>query len=97
MGYRWTPTRATQTLRTSSHDHLGVAVVMHSVLSQMLYARLFVSIPAAADQLRRGAELMYYGGDISEILLAFALVTTWHPVRKWTQSSSGKRLQAKSA
>jgi len=72
---------------------LGVAVVMHSVLSQMLYAGLFVSIPAAADQLQRGAELMYYGGDISEMLLAFALVTTWHPVRKRTHSSSEKTLQ----
>jgi putative membrane protein len=61
---------------------LGVAVVMHSVLSQMLYAGLFVSIPAAANELQRGAELMYYGGDVSEMLLAFALVTTWHPVRK---------------
>ncbi len=76
---------------------LGVAVVMHSVLSQMLYAGLFVSIPAAADQLQRGAELMYYGGDISEMLLAFALVTTWHPVRKWTQSGSGKRLRTENA
>ena len=72
---------------------LGVAVVMHSVLSQMLYAGLFVSIPAAANQLQRGAELMYYGGDISEMLLAFALVTTWHPVRKRTPISSERTLQ----
>jgi len=76
---------------------LGVAVVLHSVLSQMLYAGLFVSISVAANQLQRGAELMYYGGDISEMLLAFALVTTWHPVRKWTQSSSGKRLRTENA
>ena len=24
---------------------------------------------------------MYYGGDIAELLLAFALVSTWRPVR----------------
>jgi putative membrane protein len=61
---------------------LGIAVVVHSVLSQLLYAEMFVTVPAAAAQLQRGAELMYYGGDISEMLLAFALVTTWHPARK---------------
>jgi putative membrane protein len=48
---------------------LGVAVVIHSVLSQMLYAGLYVAIPAPVQQLQRGAELMYYGGDISEMLL----------------------------
>ena len=25
---------------------------------------------------------MYYGGDIAELLLALALVTTWRPVRR---------------
>lgn len=60
---------------------LGVAVVIHSVLAQMLYAGAFVAIPAPAAQLQRSAELMYYGGDISEMLLAFALVTTWRPSR----------------
>lgn len=60
---------------------LGVAVVVHSVLAQMLYAGLFVKVGAPIWQLQRGAELMYYGGDIAEMLLAVALVTTWHPVR----------------
>ncbi len=58
---------------------LGVAVVIHSVLAQMLYARIGVTVPALAGQIQRGAELMYYGGDISEMLLAVALVTTWRP------------------
>lgn len=48
----------------------------------MLYAGLNVAIQAPREQLQRGAELMYYGGDISEMMLAFALVTTWHPSRK---------------
>jgi putative membrane protein len=61
---------------------LGLAVVIHSVLAQMLYAGAFVKIPTPAAQLQRSAELMYYGGDISEMLLAFALVTTWRPVRR---------------
>jgi putative membrane protein len=61
---------------------LGVAVVVHSVLAQMLYAGWHVAVPAPASQLQRGAELMYYGGDIAEMLLAFALVTSWHPAGK---------------
>jgi cytochrome c oxidase assembly factor CtaG len=61
---------------------LGVAVVLHSVLAQSLYAGLFVSLPIPSDQLRQAAELMYYGGDITEMLLAFALVTTWKPARR---------------
>jgi len=55
--------------------------VLHSILAQMLYAGIHVTVPAPADQIRRAAELMYYGGDITEMLLAFALVSTWRPVR----------------
>jgi putative membrane protein len=58
---------------------LGFAVIIHSVMAQMLYAGWFVTIPVPPDQLRRGAELMYYGGDITEMLLAFAMVSTWRP------------------
>lgn len=60
---------------------LGVAIVIHSVLAQLLYARVGVTIPALTGQIQRGAELMYYGGDLSEMLLAVALVTTWRPGR----------------
>ena len=59
-------------------DHSdGGSSVIHSIMSQMLYAGLFVAISAPADQLQRSAELMYYGGDITEMLLAFAMVSTW--------------------
>lgn len=61
---------------------LGIAVVIHSIMSQMLYAGLFVAISAPADQLQRSAELMYYGGDITEMLLAFAMVSTWRTGRR---------------
>jgi putative membrane protein len=69
---------------------LGAAVVAHSVLAQMLYGGLFVTVPAPAFQIQRGAELMYYGGDIAEMLLAFAMVSTWHPVRKPLATASGR-------
>jgi putative membrane protein len=89
---------------------LGVAIMIHSVLAQLLYADVGVQVFARFDQaqsgagamramvmpgdgmaedtaprsiqLQGGAELMYYGGDISEMLLAFALVTTWKPARR---------------
>jgi putative membrane protein len=66
---------------------LGVAVVIHSIMAQMLYAGWFVAIPVPPDQLRRGAELMYYGGDITEMLLAFAMVSTWRPSSRKFQRS----------
>ncbi|MEV7646568.1 cytochrome c oxidase assembly protein [Arthrobacter sp. NPDC089319] len=66
---------------------LGVAIAGHAVLSQLLYAGLFTPIPAPSGELRLAGELMYYGGDVAGLLLAFALVTTWRPVRKPASSS----------
>ncbi|MFC6086076.1 cytochrome c oxidase assembly protein [Sphaerisporangium aureirubrum] len=63
---------------------LGVAIAAHATLSQLMYAGLLVDIPAPADQLRGAAELMYYGGDIAELLLAFALVSHWRPAYRRT-------------
>ncbi|GIH25772.1 membrane protein [Acrocarpospora phusangensis] len=60
---------------------MAVAVAVHATLSQLMYAGLFVDVPVPGDQLRGAAELMYYGGDIAELLLAFALVSAWRPVR----------------
>jgi putative membrane protein len=61
---------------------LGVAILGHAVLAQLLYAGAFVELPGVAAGERQGAgDLMYYGGDIAELLLALALVTTWRPVR----------------
>ncbi len=60
---------------------LGVAIAGHAVLAQLLYAGVLVHVPAASADLRAGADLMYYGGDIAELLLAFALVSSWRPGR----------------
>lgn len=61
---------------------LGVAIAGHAVLAQLLYAGAFVHVPATAADLRAGADLMYYAGDIAELLLAFAMVSTWRPRSK---------------
>jgi putative membrane protein len=61
---------------------LGVGVLTHSVLAQLLYSGILVTLPIPSEQLTSAAELMYYGGDLTEMLLAFALVSTWRPSRK---------------
>ncbi|MBA8962414.1 putative membrane protein [Rhodococcus percolatus] len=60
---------------------LGVAIAGHAVISQLMYAGLFVQIPVPPNQRQGAGELMYYGGDIAELLLALALLLTWRPDR----------------
>ncbi|WBB68306.1 cytochrome c oxidase assembly protein [Micromonospora sp. WMMD812] len=61
---------------------LGMAIAAHAALAQLMYAGLLVQIPAPADELRGAATLMYYGGDMAELLLALALLTDWRPQRR---------------
>ncbi|MEO3783648.1 cytochrome c oxidase assembly protein [Actinocorallia sp. B10E7] len=65
---------------------LGVAIAVHAVVSQLLYAGFLIGVHAPVDQVRGGAELMYYGGDIAELLLAAALVSTWRPASRSTRT-----------
>ncbi|WP_350006165.1 cytochrome c oxidase assembly protein [Pseudarthrobacter sp. WHRI 8279] len=58
---------------------LGVAIAAHAIISQLLYAGLFIQVTATAAELRQAGELMYYAGDIAELILAFAMVTAWRP------------------
>ena len=51
------------------------------MLAQLLYAGVLVDVTGHPADLRLGADLMYYAGDIAELLLAFALVSTWRPRR----------------
>jgi putative membrane protein len=61
---------------------LGAAVAAHATLSQLLYAGAYVHIPASAADRQTGATIMYYGGDLTELLLAGALTATWRPRRR---------------
>ncbi|OLT28502.1 hypothetical protein BJF82_03180 [Kytococcus sp. CUA-901] len=56
---------------------LGMAIAGHAVLAQLLYAGVLPHVPAPAHDLKAGADLMYYAGDIAELLLALAMVSTW--------------------
>ncbi|MFF9458465.1 cytochrome c oxidase assembly protein [Streptomyces flaveolus] len=62
--------------------YLGVAIAAHALIAQAMYGGFFVGVHAPVDELRQGAEIMYYGGDIAELLLAAALVSTWRPERR---------------
>ncbi|WP_030214110.1 cytochrome c oxidase assembly protein [Streptomyces bikiniensis] len=58
---------------------LGIAIAAHAIISQLMYGGFWVDIHAPVPQVRAGAEIMYYGGDVAELLLAAALVSTWRP------------------
>jgi putative membrane protein len=60
---------------------LGVAIAAHAVVAQLLYGGFLIDVHAPIVQVRGGAQIMYYGGDIAELLLAAALVATWRPAR----------------
>jgi len=53
---------------------LVLAGAAHAWLAKHLYAQA----PPYADALRQAAQIMYYGGDVAEILLATALFATWY-------------------
>jgi putative membrane protein len=61
---------------------LGCAIALHAVVAQLMYGGFWVDIHAPVDEVRGGAQIMYYGGDIAELLLAAALVATWRPDRR---------------
>lgn len=47
-----------------------------------MYGGFWIDIPAPAVEVRGAAEIMYYGGDFAELLLAGALVAGWRPERR---------------
>ncbi|MGW5061792.1 DUF2243 domain-containing protein [Streptomyces sp. NPDC004096] len=62
--------------------YLGAAITTHALIAQAMYGGIFVDIHAPISQVQQGAEIMYYGGDIAELLLAATLITTWRPERR---------------
>lgn len=68
--------------------YLGAAIAVHACLAQLMYARFGLAVHAPTGQIQGAAQIMYYGGDIAELLLAAALVTTWRPVPARTRAAS---------
>jgi len=61
---------------------LLAAAAAHAVLAKLLYAHgLAGDAGHTAAEVRAGAELMYYGGDVAEIALAIAVLAGWRRER----------------
>jgi putative membrane protein len=60
---------------------LGVAVAVHAVVAQLLFAGLLVQVHEPVVQMQAAGNLMYFGGDVAELLLAVALLLSWRPSR----------------
>lgn len=77
---------------------VGVAVVIHASVSQLMYAGIGVQVPAPVDEIRGGATLMYFGGDLIEICLALALLSSWRtrsrPAPSGDRAAAGVRPSA---
>lgn len=55
---------------------LVLALAGHDVLSKYIYAYPLSEVPA--DQAKNGALLMYYGGDIIDLIIIFILCLHWY-------------------
>ncbi len=56
---------------------IGFAVAAHAAIAQLVYAGIGTHLAASDTERRAAGDLMYYGGDIAEILLAAAILSTW--------------------
>lgn len=74
------PHRASFTMRVSA---LVVGIAAHGYLAKMMYINLWPDVPwYPAEAIQAAAKLMYYGGDLAELLLGVALFYGWHKERK---------------
>nr|WP_255481131.1 cytochrome c oxidase assembly protein [Pontibacter sp. Tf4] len=61
---------------------LFISIAAHAFLSKFMYAYLYpINSPHSADQIREAAKLMYYWGDLSELLLVIVLFGMWYKKR----------------
>jgi putative membrane protein len=50
----------------------------HDVLAKVMYAHALPTAAGPVDQVRLGAQWLFYGGDVVEVLLVVALMTAWY-------------------
>jgi putative membrane protein len=55
---------------------LGISIAVHASVSQLLYAGLLVQVREPVVEMQAAGSLMYFGGDIAELLLAAAMLAT---------------------
>jgi putative membrane protein len=67
--------------RLSLRFRLGVlfaSIAIHSLLGKLMYGYGWPQgTDHSLDEIQAAAQLMYYGGDLAEVLLAIALLTFW--------------------
>lgn len=56
---------------------LTAAIAAHSLLSKLMYAYGWPAGMHPLEQVQAGAQWMYYGGDLAELLLLVALFSRW--------------------
>jgi len=73
---------------------LFVAVAAHAVLGKLMYAYGFPrNAGHGIAEIEAAAQMMYYGGDLAELLLALVFSATWYRRRKMpeTVAESGQQ------
>lgn len=56
---------------------LGLAMAAHAILAKLMYGYGFPRVPDGAAEIESAAMLMYYGGDVAEIVIAVPLFAAW--------------------
>lgn len=73
---------------------LLIGLAAHGLLSKLMYIYLFpTGVNFTAEEIQSAAKLMYYGGDLAEILLAVALFYAWYKKRIRIHRAVGQRAQ----
>ena len=57
---------------------LFIAAAGHDILAKLLYSHLLPVTGGTSVQIQGGAQIMYYGGTLIEVLLAITVMTTWY-------------------
>lgn len=58
---------------------LFVSMASHAILGKLMYWLVWPpGTPYSTEEIRAAAQLMYYGGDMAEVLLAVALFWRWY-------------------
>lgn len=67
--------------RTSTRNTLVMLVLAagsHDVLAKLMYAHLLPHGGGTPDQIRIGAQIMFYGGEAIDVTLTFAIMLAWY-------------------
>jgi len=74
---------------------LLIAAAGHDILAKLLYAHQLPAAGGTLEQIQLGAQIMYYGGNIVELLLAAILMATWYSRGGRALRCEHRRTQAK--